>query len=78
MRFRKRPQPFQAVGERFRAETAELDNQKIVLEDELDRKAHEVDAMRDEAETRLAKYNMLNDKAEEAKAVCRLVLTRLR
>ena len=59
----------QSFGEKFRAETAEMDNKRIVLEDELDRKSHEVEAMRDEAETRLAKYNMLNDKAEEAKAV---------
>jgi kinetochore protein NDC80 len=59
----------QAFGEKFRAETMELDNQKIVLEDELDRKMHEVEAMRDEAETRHAKYTMLNDKAEDAKQV---------
>ena len=59
----------QTFSEKFRREAMELDNQKIVLDDELDKRSQEADGMRDEAAVRQTRLNMLQNQAEDLRAV---------
>jgi len=59
----------QAYSERFRAEGMELDNQKIALEDDLDKRSQAVEGMRDEAEVRQTRLTSLQDQAEGVRVV---------
>jgi len=59
----------QSFSEKIRREVMELDNQKIVLDDELDKRSQEADGMRDEAAVRQTRLNMLQNQAEDLRAV---------
>lgn len=64
----------QSYGEQFRKEMIDVENGNIALDDQYDRLAQDVEKQKEEETNRQVRLKVINEQAEDAKKVRRLVL----